>query len=105
MVMHRMDTLSETMEANRKDGYTFGFKMQEGGLLCEENGKVYQAQDLRIVGHHRFEGVSNPDDMSAIYLIEANDGVKGMIIDAFGTYSDQDLSEFLHAVPVEEDGN
>ena len=99
--MHKLDTLSETMAANRQDGFTASFTLKETGLLCDENGRIYQPADLRITGHHRFEGVSNPDDMSALYLVETTDGIKGMIIDAFGTYSDQDLSEFLHGVPVD----
>src|SRR5688500_19044609 len=96
-----MDTLSQVMARNRRDGYTADFTLQENGLLCNENDKVYQPHDLRIVAHHRFEGVSDPDDMSAIYLIETNDKVKGLIVDAYGTYSDASLSEILDTVPTE----
>lgn len=100
-----MDTLSETMAANRKDGYTADFKLEEQGLCCSENGKVYAPDQLCIVAHYRFEGTSDPQDMAAIYLVESTDGIKGLVVDAFGTYSDGDLSAFLKQVPMEEDGS
>ena len=98
-----MDTLSQVMARNRQDGYTADFTLQAEGLHCNENDHVYTPKDLHIVAHHRFEGVSDPGDMSAIYLIESNDGIKGLIVDAFGTYSDQSLSEFLKGVKMDVD--
>jgi hypothetical protein len=98
-----MDTLSQVMERNRQDGYTAEFMLEADGLHLKDSDRVYQPQELRMVAHHRFEGVSDPADMTAIYLIESTDGVKGLIVDAFGTYSDRSLSDFLKEVPSTED--
>ncbi len=53
----------------------------------------------------RFEGDSDPADMSILYAIETNDGDKGTYVDAFGTYGDQSpdtVSEFLQQVKIED---
>jgi hypothetical protein len=33
--------------------------------------------------------------MSVLYAVETNDGTKGTILDAYGTYADANLGEFL----------
>ena len=57
---------------------------------------------LTIIEHHRFEGVSDPDDMSVVYGIEANDGTRGVLVDAYGVYADPRVSELLKSVKVRE---
>ena len=46
---------------------------------------------------YRFEGESNPDDMSILYAIEANDGISGTISSAYGTYADADTDRISEA--------
>ena len=53
---------------------------------------------MKIVNFYRFEGNSNPDDMSVMYAIETSDGLKGTLTDAYGLYSDDDTGEFLKEV-------
>jgi len=84
-----------------KKGYTTNFKLTEESLQAVGTGKVYKPNQLKIVEHFRFEGVSDPDYMDVLYVIETEDGTKGMIIDAFGAYSDAALSEFLKGVEDE----
>jgi hypothetical protein len=48
-----------------------------------------------VVNYFRFEGPSNPDDMSILYAIEANDGVKGTLVDAYGTYASPEVNQFI----------
>ena len=49
---------------------------------------------------HRFEGVSDPDDMSIVYAIESRDGTRGTLVDAFGVYSNPAVSRVLERVPI-----
>ncbi|GAA4350800.1 hypothetical protein GCM10023185_08860 [Hymenobacter saemangeumensis] len=79
------------------DGFTKDFKVEKG-RLCTMDGaasKTYGPEDVTIVDFYRFEGESNPDDMSILYAIEANDGVRGTISAAYGTYGDVDANEFM----------
>ncbi len=42
---------------------------------------------MEVVEFYRFEGASNPDDNSILYAIETSDGLKGLLVDAYGAYS------------------
>jgi hypothetical protein len=50
-----------------------------------------------------FEGVSDPDDLSVLYAIEAQDGTRGVVADAFCPYANPDLGAFLKTVKRRED--
>lgn len=68
-------------------------------------GKYYNPEDLTIIKTFRFEGDSNPDDSSIIYLIEAKDGLIGYSMDAYGVYSNHDddkYDEFIKQIPKED---
>jgi len=77
------------------DGYTDDFRVTEKGLQSLHSNKVYHPQDVNIVNFFRFEGVSDPDDMAILYVIETADGTKGTLIDAYGTYADPLVNKFI----------
>jgi hypothetical protein len=78
-------------------------KIESEGMTTG-NGKFYQPEDLVIIKTYRFEGDSNPSDSSILYLIEANDGLRGYSIDAYGAYTNHDkkYDEFIQKVRVED---
>ena len=41
--------------------------------------------------------------MSVVYAIEARDGTRGILVDAFGVYANPDLGVFLQNVKMRED--
>ncbi len=49
---------------------------------------------------HRFEGVSDPDDMEILYAIESVRGVRGTLADAFGVNADPATGIALRDVPI-----
>ena len=83
-----------------KDGFTQDFNVVDGRLLTigNDSNKSYAPDEVTIVDFYRFEGESNPDDMSILYAIEANDGVRGTISSAYGVYADTDTDDFLKQV-------
>jgi hypothetical protein len=48
---------------------------------------TFGSDDLTIVEHYRFEGISDPDDSSVVYALEAPTGLKGVLVDAYGPYA------------------
>jgi len=98
-----MTTLSAILEKLRLKKIDNEFKITPQGFTAG-NSKFYQPEDLKIIRTYRFEGESNPDDNTAIYIIQANDGLIGYSMDAYGAYSDQDAGydDFLRKIPVEE---
>lgn len=55
-------------------------------------------EQVRIVDHYRFEGESNPDDMSILYAVETTTGLKGTISNSYGPYADENVDTFLKQV-------
>jgi len=90
--------LSEKLAELDKKGYDKQFKFEDGVLKDRSSQKNYQAQELTINEEFRFEGESNPGDMSILYGVETKDGTKGSVVDAYGTYSDNELGEFMSRV-------
>jgi len=93
-----MPTLLEITDKGIADGFTENFKMVSGGMTNDKEEKIYTPHDVTIVNFHRFEGYSNPDDNAVIYYIETGDGKKGLLIDAYGAYADERLSNFIREV-------
>ena len=50
----------------------------------------------------QIELLRDPDN-AALYRVETATGLRGTIVDAYGTYADEHLADFLRAVPVDED--
>ena len=76
-------------------GFRDDFKATDEGLKSLRTDKVYAPDEVRVVNFFRFEGASDPDDMSILYAIETNDGVKGTLVDAYGPYASQEVNQFM----------
>lgn len=99
-----MNTVSSILEKLRIKKFDNEFKITPEGFTAGNN-KFYSPQDLKIIRTYRFEGESDPGDSSIIYLIEANDGLIGYSMDAYGVYSDHDddgYDDFIRKIPVDE---
>ncbi len=93
-------TLTGAIDDLGRRGFTEHFRVVGNGLRALESGKTFKAEDLTIREYHRFEGVSDPDDMSIVYAIESRSGTRGILVDAFGVYSNPIVSAFLDGVPI-----
>lgn len=101
----QMTSMVEVLERLRQKKMDNEFKWTEKGFSVN-NAKFYQPEDLKIIKTFRFEGESNPDDSSIVYIIEANDGLIGYTIDAYGMYTSHENEEgydnFMRRIPVED---
>jgi len=100
-----MTPLSIVLERLREKEYGRELIIKSEGAYFEGQPTVYQPSSLTIIKVYRFEGESDPADMSVIYAIRADDGQKGYLLNAYGTYSDQDnpfYDDFIRDVPVNE---
>jgi hypothetical protein len=95
-----MTELEKCVNKLEADGFTDQYKVEKGKLFNLTNNKKYKAQDVKAVNFFRFEGQTDPDDMSILYAIETSDGRKGMLINAYGLYSDDDTDSFMRQVEI-----
>lgn len=93
-----LKSLSECHKKMFDDGYKENFKVEDNQLRCLSCDKLYNPTDITIINFFRFEGQSDPEDSSIMYVIETNDGKKGTIVDAYGAYADPDMSAFITEV-------
>jgi hypothetical protein len=94
----KMATLSQALNSAAKDGYTEDFQFASGVLTSHDAKEHYSPEKVHIPNFYSFEGYSDPQDNAILYLIETDDGKKGTLIDAYGTYSDAKLATFIRAV-------
>ncbi|RMF25866.1 MAG: hypothetical protein D6765_09845 [Bacteroidetes bacterium] len=96
----------EAFRALKARSYKNDFKFEDGKMHCLATGKKYTPSELTVREYHRFEGRTNPSDMSILFAIECKDGNKGLLFSAYGTYADHQLIDFLNKVPIKvrEDG-
>ncbi|MBG9375665.1 hypothetical protein I5907_05435 [Panacibacter sp. DH6] len=102
--LNQMTTLSSVMEKLRLKKLDNEFRWTEKGFTANK-GKTYTPEELTIIKTYRFEGDSDPSESSILYLMEANDGLMGYSLDAYGMYSSHDdeagYDNFLRQVKVE----
>lgn len=100
--MESYDTVREAIEGLKARGFTSNFEFIDGCFKSMDNGFQFEAGELTIVEHHRFEGISNPADESIVYAIESRSGERGVLVDAYGVYANPELSVFLTGVETNE---
>ena len=101
------NTYSNIVEAVsdlKEKGYSNSFVLTKEGLYSYDSKETFSPDMITISEFHRFEGITNLDDMSILYVLETNNGTKGIIIDAFGTYADSALGDFLKKIKVKKEG-
>ncbi|HTE23009.1 hypothetical protein [Flavitalea sp.] len=100
----QMTTVTAVLEKLRMKKMDNEFRLVDGKFQAGR-GKNYSPDELTIIKTFRFEGESDPSDSSIIYIIEANDGLIGYSMDAYGVYSNHDEEDgydnFIRTIKVE----
>lgn len=97
---NKYSDLLEAIERLNARGYSKSFVMKHDGLYCIETNETFKPINISIIEFHRFEGATDYEDMAIIYVIETENGIKGTVTDAFGTYANTDLGDFLKQVRI-----
>ena len=97
-----MNTLSEVLQL-LGDRAIPEFRFTGRGL-AGEGGRSYQPKELQIIKVYRFEGGSDPADMSVVYVFETNDHAYGYSLNAYGVYDNQGQAydNFIREVPEKD---
>lgn len=90
--MKNYRTLSEATNDLRQRGYTEDLNIKPSCIECPSYNLRLHPEDFTIDEFYRFEGMTNPSDNSIVYAISSRDGRKGVLVDAYGIYSES-LSE------------
>jgi len=100
--MNTYDTLTEAIEGLRKQGFTQDYNLKPDHLHCQPDNIELRPADFDIVNVYRFEGQTDPGDETVLYAIEAKNGNKGTLVDAYGMYAEAistEMAEKLRYTP------
>ncbi|MDQ4141185.1 MAG: phosphoribosylpyrophosphate synthetase [Bacteroidota bacterium] len=86
--MKQYDTLVEALKDLESRGYKYNFNVAQDCLECAEISLKLYPQDFDVTEFYRFEGPTDPADNSILYAIEGKNGTKGVLVNAYGVYSD-----------------
>lgn len=92
--MKSYDTLSEAVQDLQRRGYTYDFNLRPHCLECASLKLELDPEDFEVDEIHRFEGMSSTDDNSILYAISSKNGIKGLLVDAYGVYA-ENISEAM----------
>jgi hypothetical protein len=97
-------TLVGAIDELARRGFTETLSVVGNRLQVVATGKTFRPDEVVVREYRRFEGVSDPDDMSIVYAIETAGGIRGTLVDAYGVYSDPAVSAFLGHVSIQARG-
>lgn len=101
MKKEQLQSEKDFIERYQEKGFTNNYRMSGDMLVGSESKMQYNPMDVHIVAEHRFEGISNPSDMSILYVIRTKDGSKGTVLANYSPASDTSMAEFFNAIPKE----
>ena len=91
MENYSYDTVSEAVNSLAKRGYTNDFEImtETECLVCHKSSLNLSPEEFHIDEIYRFEGDTDPGDEMIVYAISSdNHQLKGIVINAYGMYSD-----------------
>jgi hypothetical protein len=95
MTTYVYNTMAEAVDGLRRRGFTTQFTIHNPSGQVAAGDLAFNSDDLTIAEHHRFEGLSDPDDSSVVYALEAPNGLKGLLVDAYGAYANPKTDALL----------
>ena len=91
-----MDTVSDAIRRLQAEGYTGNwFANAARDLECSESGEVLDPTEVEIDHILRFEGQSDPGDMSILFALQTPAGSKGLYSAPFGAEMPAEDSEVI----------
>jgi len=98
-----MDEKSEILKIDelKNQGYTSSYKVKNEFLIDLSTNKEFSENQIEIIDEFRFEGRTNPDDLSILYAIKTSDGSKGTALIPYGPSAvNSELALFLNNISL-----
>ncbi len=91
-------TLSEAMNSLIQLGYTTDFSLvtEKDCLKCNKTSLHLSPDEFEIEHWYHFDSMSDPADDTVLYVISSKKrDVKGLVVNAYGTYADSISSSII----------
>lgn len=80
-------TLSEAITALKARGYSMDFNLHPEWIECPQLDVRLRPEEFHVDEVHRFEGMTSPDDSEILFAVSSSNGIKGLLVDAYGSYA------------------
>jgi hypothetical protein len=95
------DTMSAAIERFGKRGYTESFHARDGMLVCSKCPEPHSPEALVVEDFRRYEGVTNPDDESAVFALKCREhGTRGTYSASYGPSADPQDQDVLQKLTI-----
>ena len=98
--MYTYDTVSEAVNDLKNRGYNINFKLADDHLYCPDPVVQLKPEEFEISEVYRFEGNTDPADEAIVYAIESIRGQKGVLVNAYGAFSDTATDNLVKKLQV-----
>ncbi|MEY4930487.1 MAG: hypothetical protein RI909_1211 [Bacteroidota bacterium] len=102
ILMKNFETLTDAITDLRKRGYTHDFNLYAEWIECQSLNVQLKPDHFHVDEVYRFEGMNNPDDSSILFAIQSPSGLKGIIVDAYGVYSESLSPEMIKRLTIDD---
>ena len=99
--MKTFETLSEAISALKGKGYDNDFNLHPEWIECPPLKQTFKPEEFHVDEVHRFEGMTSPDDSAILFAISSTTGTKGLLVDAYGAYSESLSSLMLSKLRID----
>ena len=94
--MENYDSMTDAINALRKQGYTEDFNLKHEWLECSNAKDKLRHNEFEIDKSFRFDVDEDPSDQAVVYAISSHDHrLKGLLVNGYGLYSDTIANELL----------
>ena len=101
--MHIYETVTDALSDLKLRGFTTDFNLAFDRIKCGVTRVCLYPSQFEIVEHYRFEGNTDPSDEAVIYAVaEKNGPLKGVIVSAYGAYSDALSDELINKLSIQQ---
>ena len=99
--MKTYNTLTEAMQSLKANGYSQDFNLHHEWIECPPLDLRLKPEEFHVDEVHRFEGMTSPDDSAILFAISSTRGVKGLLVDAYGVYSESMSTEMIKKLRID----
>lgn len=99
--MKTFETLSQAITSLTANGYNNDFNLHPDWIECAPLNVKFKPEEFHIDEVHRFEGMNDPDDSAVLYAISSTSGIKGLLVDAYGVYTESISTEMIGKLKID----
>jgi len=100
--MKNFETLTEALTDLKTRGYNNDFNLHPEWIECPPLNIKLAPEEFHVDEIYRFEGMNNPDDSAILFAVSSSQGIKGVLLDAYGAYSESLSSVMVSKLRIDK---